>query len=248
MIVSHEYGFIFVKTGKVGGTSLEIALSAFLGPDDIITPVSPRDELDRAERGYRTCQHFEKHARELRLGEWPKWAKHRLAMGARSGANRLLDKRRLPKKFWNHMDAASIRRRVGPRIWDDYFKFTIERNPWDKVVSRYYWESVKNDEGLSFSEFVRSGRPLKSDFERYALGGLVAVDRVLPYEDMPAQLADLSQRLGLPEDVGQRMGSMTAKRGHRDTDEVSRFYDDWTRRAVDIFFGREIRLMGYTFD
>jgi hypothetical protein len=248
MIVSHKYGFIFVKTGKVGGTSLELALSAFLGPNDIITPVSPRDELDRAERGYRTCQHFEKRFPELRPSEWPKWAKHRLAMGVHSGNERLLGKRRLPKKFWNHMDAAAIRQRLGPSIWNNYFKFTIERNPWDKVVSRYYWESVKNDEGVSFSEFVRSGRPLKSDFERYAIGGLVAVDRVLRYDDMPAQLTEVSRRLDLPEDVGRRMGNMAAKRGYREIDEVTRFYDDWTRRSVDIFFGREIRLMGFTFD
>ncbi|MEL6382956.1 MAG: chondroitin 4-O-sulfotransferase, partial [Cyanobacteria bacterium J06626_18] len=32
MIISHEYKFIFLKTRKTAGTSIEIALSKFCGP------------------------------------------------------------------------------------------------------------------------------------------------------------------------------------------------------------------------
>ena len=37
MIISHKHKFIFFKTRKTAGTSLQIALSEFCGSDDIIT-------------------------------------------------------------------------------------------------------------------------------------------------------------------------------------------------------------------
>ena len=48
MIVSHKHKFIFVKTVKTAGTSVEIALSRFCGENDIITPIHPPDEELRA--------------------------------------------------------------------------------------------------------------------------------------------------------------------------------------------------------
>ena len=41
MIISHEYEVIFVKTRKTAGSSMEIALSKYLGDKDVITPCMP---------------------------------------------------------------------------------------------------------------------------------------------------------------------------------------------------------------
>lgn len=41
MLVSHRYRFIFIKTMKTGGTSIEVDLSRIMGPDDIVTPIHP---------------------------------------------------------------------------------------------------------------------------------------------------------------------------------------------------------------
>lgn len=51
MIASHAHRFVFVKTRKTAGTSLEIALSRHCGPDDIVTRISPADEELRAAAG-----------------------------------------------------------------------------------------------------------------------------------------------------------------------------------------------------
>lgn len=51
MIASHAHRFVFIKTRKTAGTSLEIALSRHCGPADIVTRISPEDEALRAAAG-----------------------------------------------------------------------------------------------------------------------------------------------------------------------------------------------------
>src|SRR5438552_19056899 len=41
MILSHKYRFIFIKTAKTAGTSIEVFLSRHCGPQDIVTPIAP---------------------------------------------------------------------------------------------------------------------------------------------------------------------------------------------------------------
>jgi hypothetical protein len=59
VIVSHEHGFVFMKTRKTAGTSVEISLSRICGADDVITPVTDDDEVLRRAHGGRGPQHYE---------------------------------------------------------------------------------------------------------------------------------------------------------------------------------------------
>ena len=126
MIVSHKYKFIFIKTKKTAGTSLEILLSKFCGDSDIITPISEEDEAIREQRGYKTAQNYKV---ELESGE--------------------------TVELYSHASAELIKKAVGEEIWASYYKFCFERNPWEKIISFYYWEH-KNEPRPSIAEFIAS--------------------------------------------------------------------------------------------
>ena len=43
MIISHKFKFIFIKTLKTAGTSIEISLSKYCSEYDILTPIFSKD-------------------------------------------------------------------------------------------------------------------------------------------------------------------------------------------------------------
>lgn len=48
------------------------------------------------------------------------------------------------KQIWhNHMSAAKIKDNIGTSIWNSYFKFTVVRNPFDKLVSGFYMQEKR---------------------------------------------------------------------------------------------------------
>jgi hypothetical protein len=165
MIISHKHKYIFIKTQKTAGTSLEIALSEFCGDWDIITSIDPRSERIRQGLGYRGPQNY--------TVPWPKWSAKEWAA--------LLLLRRKPC-FYNHAGAQFIRDRIDESIWNGYYKFCFERNPWDKAVSWYYW-LTRSGPAPTLSEFIQSGAANTiMGFELYTISGEIVVDRVYLYE------------------------------------------------------------------
>lgn len=218
MIISHKHKFIYIKTRKTASTSLEIALSKFCGEEDVITSFSDADEQVRAELGYRGPQNE--------------------AMGDAS----------LPgyDTWLNHTPALIARKVLGRERWDDYFKFTFERNPFDRAISRYYWSIRKMDEVPALSPFLRSApRWMLSCWDLYTVKDRIAVDFVGKYEDMTDGLEAIAQRLGLPEPIilpqHRAKGSYrTDRRAYR---EVLSSED---RSVIESVCHNELKAFGYT--
>src|SRR6266702_2276090 len=151
MIISHKHKFIFIKTVKTAGTSLEVFLSQHCEPDDVLTPFAPPIE------GHQPRNH-EGSARPIS-------EILRIPFGPRSAWRCLLARH---ERFYNHMPAWLVRLRVPSAVWNSYFKFCVERNPWDKVLSHYHMHAAREGglarhslgEGgsLSLNQYLARGR------------------------------------------------------------------------------------------
>jgi len=207
MILSHRHRFIFIKTLKTAGTSIEVALSQLCGPEDVVTKIVP------AEAGH------------------------------------------VPRNnegFYNHMPAREILARVGPELWNGYYKFTFERNPWDKVVSYFHWVRALGHRFATFDEFVavclqtnRFPLLLPSARALYTVDGREAVDRVGRYESLVDDLRDICAGLGMDFD-----GALTHAKGQFRPKgrPYADYYSAFSRDAVARAFRWEIERFGYRFD
>lgn len=188
MLISHQHKFIFLKTQKTAGTSLEIALCSLLSKQDVITPLSRKwpwpseDESTRRELGLpgpSNCL-----ASFDRYGPKDAWD--------------LITKGKLKKNFYNHMPAQEIRSKVTEQIWNEYIKISVERNPYDRAISTYYWRTRKQKTRPSLNEYIQTCNPkCLTNWTIYTIDDNVVADIMLRYEQLSEDLATLTKTLKL---------------------------------------------------
>lgn len=231
MIISHAHRFIFLKTQKCAGTSIELALSQLCGPDDVITSVTPSDEKMRVGRGpqnYAIPHHY-------RPALW----RVRLAFGMKPS--------KAGTSYFNHMGAAALRRAMDPALFDAYRKVTVVRNPWDREVSLYYWTYRDNPDPPEFDRFVSRWRyrPERKTFEIYSISGRIVADVILRYETLQTDFERFVASLGV--EICPELPRAKSHQRSTTARDYKSMYTSRTKRIVERRYAREIEAFGYEF-
>lgn len=253
MIISHKHRFIFVHCCKTAGSSVVSSLSRYLGPDDLqfssITDgipfkiYPPRRVIKEALQMMSVRDYFKVITRPRSF-----W---------RTISNTI------KKKYSDtlgcvsaHAPAAAVAATF-PEEWRDYFKFCVVRNPWDKTVSHYFWDTKRKTNPPSFDEYVDAlekgalpGIVLNhhSNWEMYTINDRVAMDYVVRFEDMNNGLAE-----ALANTTVQWDGWMPHMKNRRSAkkDEPRRhyreYYSDHSAQVVGRLYAKEIREFDYKF-
>jgi hypothetical protein len=230
MIISHKHKFIFLKTKKTAGTSIEVALSSLCGDEDVLTPLLETDERLRA--GIRGPQNWRQH------GWWqsprPIW-KRRILRAAPQDHG-----------FYNHMTAGAAKALINDdQLWHGYFKFAFDRNPWDREVSYYHYCYRDGDTRPSFDRFIATDRRARlNNYEIYSIGGDVAVDFVGRYETLEDDLKRALSHVGLTATPSLPRAKGDIRKGQRGYQE---YYTPETQRLIGEWYRPEIALLGYEF-
>lgn len=150
-----------------------------------------------------------------------------------------------------------------PRCIIDYFKFTVVRNPWDRVVSAYFFLKHgglgESDRSLfekelggfrDFGDFVKNWINRSNIWKWYHFRPQhhymldkrqkVHLDFVAFTENIDSDFATIAHRMGL--------GRALPKSNRSDHSRYQDYYSDETADIVARTYAEDIEMLGYTFD
>jgi hypothetical protein len=226
MLISHKKRFIYTKTAKTAGTSVESYFEKFCMPE----------------------------------GTW-KFSEAREVHVSKEGIIGYRGNNPEGKQWRHHMSAIGIKKRIGDDIWNSYFKFCVIRNPFDKLISAFFFFEKKNrlvtnetraissirdeDDIDRFRNWLRNEKLVNNFFDRdkYVIQNKIAVDFFIKYEELEDGIEYVCNRLNLPFEPERlprlKSGSRTSKA------PIGAFYDEESIQIVNRLFGFELELFGY---
>lgn len=159
--------------------------------------------------------------------------------------------------FYNHIPAFRVREMIAEQdkdIWNTYFKFCFERNPWDKAISQYWFHHKRSQYAKgNLNKFIMSNFELKrfSDWRLYTEEDrndqTVIVDKIFKYEEMEESFEYLRDTLKLPEKIvmpEKRYKGWTRK----DYSHYTEVLTDEERDRIAKVFNKEIKEFGYEYN
>lgn len=174
-----------------------------------------------------------------------------------------------------HTAAKVVRDRLGPAIWDKYFTFTVERNPWEKVLSNYWAYKGYchgfggSSEQISLAERMwrkASGYPwtlegwLKYRKLRSRISGTIRLPRAIEkYTDGTGKLmVDAVYRYERLDThlkyLSDRLGfevhlqSNEGRGTRKNRKPYAESYTDWSQQLVAESFADDLELLQYKFN
>jgi hypothetical protein len=213
MIISHKHKFIYIKTRKTAGTSIQQAIEKYCGSNDIICPIGPhtQEELETY-----TPRNYE--------------------------------------GFNGHDFAHKVRSQIGEDVWNEYFTFTFVRNPWDKLISQFWFDFKGKSRTLdAFKRYLRT-QTNEEENKRHlgnwfyytdSDGKSVIVDYIGQYENLQVDYGVVCNRLGIPIQTLPRL-----KAGIREEASYQNYYDEKDREIIKNIEStkREIEYFKYIFE
>lgn len=148
-----------------------------------------------------------------------------------------------------HATASDIEREF-PAEWKNYKKLCIVRNPWDRMVSEYYWGGSRGKK-LSFDEFLASYSASNGHqrniygWDIYTIDNVPVVDKIIRYENLQEELPTALTTIGVEWD-GWLPFAKAASRP-RERRDFRDFYNDQSAEEVRKLNCHEIEYFGYKF-
>lgn len=172
------------------------------------------------------------------------------------------------RRLYSHASAARLRAELAAEMGAaeaaSYFQYSFVRNPWDRLVSCFFYLDAGGSGRVQELPRVAAIRRYRGDFRRFVLEGLARLkDEVEPlapqhlwthqgldpaapldfigrYENLAADYAQVARRLGLTPSPLPHLRAAPRR-------PYPEYYDDQTRALTAEIYARDIELFDYRF-
>lgn len=164
---------------------------------------------------------------------------------------------KIDTNFWHHLTAQSLQKFISAKQWGSYFKFAFVRNPWDRLVSFYFFHKKRTVESLKFREqnqevtrifdqahtfeewlllesYVRPQTAYLSDSK-----GNLMIDYVGKYETIEDDFAFICKHL--------KVDAALPHHNRSQHDSYRTYYTEATKAFVERKFYQDIKAFHYSF-
>jgi hypothetical protein len=150
--------------------------------------------------------------------------------------------------IWNnHKSAKSIKNDLGDELFHSYFKFCVVRNPYDLMVSSYFFEKTKNKFDYDFKSYCKTFKtPPNPNVERMFIDDVEVCQYYIRYENLKNDIIFVLDKLGITDYDMNDLPNHKSNYNPRDRCYKS-YYDNETKEIVERLFKLEIEMFGYEF-
>lgn len=137
-----------------------------------------------------------------------------------------------------------------PTEFNTYFKFSIIRNPWDKLLSQYFFRVKDNTQhgyiesakDMSFLDFLLNPFPAKhaSQHSKLFEGDVCLVDFIGRFENLQEDFNTICDKIGVPQQELPHVNKTKHK-------HYAEYYDEETKQIVAEKYAKDIEYFGYKF-
>ena len=232
MLVSHRKRFIYLKTVKTASTSVESFFEPYCMPE-----------------GTWQFEKFRNETISLDGIVGYRGVKQRRWFGMRR------------RKWFDHMSATLVKKQLKPAQWNNYFKFCVIRNPFDRIVSAFHFFQWMDERELQKMHVPSCGNdierirewvkvdvgPKTQVFDRccYTIDNQICVDFFIRYENLINDLAVVCDRLKIEADPSSLKNMVSGMRPR--ATPIADYYDASTKLLIERLFEFEFQHFGYEF-
>lgn len=135
---------------------------------------------------------------------------------------------------------------------EDYFKFTVIRNPWDKMISQFHYNRKKFIDTDSFDEYIKymyDGNKISTFNPRHLpwfvdASGRILIDYFVKYEELQQGINHVCDVVGCPK---LKLKHKNSTKKHRKFSHYTDYYNNDTMKMVEEFFKDDIEYFGFKF-
>ncbi len=133
---------------------------------------------------------------------------------------------------------------------DNYFKFTIVRNPYDRIISLWLWGSKAYYKDYSFKDFVIAVKNKKftdHNFVRFIPmvnwlrneKGELTVEYIGRFEKLSKSVSEICEKIGVPLIQLEKVNAAVGRKHYTE------YYDQETKEIVKNLYSEDFSTFGY---